>query len=253
MRLPLVAPWGKAARGFGVTLAVVSITAVVGLWTHGCEDTKRFQCGVPLDGDSSVTRACDGPNEVCICWTHACARRQSPDHVKGEANYCESGFRYLDAPFGPPKAPKPIDVTGGETTSSTTETGSTTSTASSMESTTSTTTIEPIPIDEDLGECVPVALVEWSVIGTQLCKDSEHAPDTYPDAGAEDASAGGVGGSGTTSSGGGGTTSSGGGETGGTTTGGSGGVTTSSSGGTGGMTTSGGGTGGATGGTGGAT
>jgi len=237
MRLPLFARWGTAARGLGVTAAVVSITAFVGLWIHGCQNDRRlFECGAPLDGNSSVTRACDGPNEVCICWTHACARRQSPDHVKGEAHYCESGFRYLDPPFGPPKTPKPIDVSGGETTSSTTDTGSTTSTSA---------TLEPIPIDADLGECVPVALVEWSVTGTQLCKDSEHAPDTYPDAGAEDASTGGAGG--------GGTTSSGGGETSGTTTGGSGGVTTSSSGGTGGMTTSGGGTGGATGGTGGAT
>jgi uncharacterized membrane protein YgcG len=149
----------------------------------GYEDTD-FTCGVRLGSNPTVTRSCDGLNEVCMCWTHACAVLQSPAHVPTEKNYCPSGYRYREKGT---LAPPSVTLDAG---------------ADAMVYTTPT-----VPIDDDLGACVPPELVEWKVAGNELCEDSEFAPSVLgrdPDAnssssssssGAE-AGAGGQGGSG---------------------------------------------------------
>lgn len=221
MRAALIRRWAGTAHRLGVTLFGATITALAGLLVNGCDNiVQPFQCGVRLGSDSTVARSCDGPNEVCVCWTHYCARQQAPDHVPTEPNHCPSGFRYRLEPFGPPLSDNPATTEPGEDAGVTTP---------------------AVAIDSDLGGCVPPELIEWKVVGTQLCEDSEHAPDLFQrdagpgaDAGAGGADAGdggetpdGGGGAGgtsstsTTSGGAGGTGGAGG--AGGTATGGSGG------------------------------
>lgn len=228
MRAALISRWAGTAHRLGVTLFGATITALAGLLVNGCDSiVQPFQCGVRLGSDSAVARSCDGPNEVCICWTHYCARQQSPDHVPTEPNHCPSGFRYRLDPFGPPLSDNPATTEPGDDAGVTTP---------------------AVAIDSDLGGCVPPELVEWKVANTQLCEDSEHAPNIFQK---DDGPGADAGTDADTDAGDGGETPDGGGGTGGTsststTSGGAGG--TGGSGGSGGA----GGTGGtATGGTGG--
>lgn len=62
-----------------------------------------FECGTYLDGDVDKIRACTRPGEQCVCATRSCAEEVSK-------KVCESGFRYVDAPFsnvGSKSAPRP--------------------------------------------------------------------------------------------------------------------------------------------------
>jgi hypothetical protein len=196
MRAVLTGRWAGAAHKIGVVLIGATIMVLVGLQANGCDSREHpFQCGVRLESDPTVTTSCDGPNEVCICWTHYCGRQQTPDHVPTEVNYCASGFRYRRDPFGPLQS----------SVVNTTEPG---------EDAGPTATSPEVAIDGDLGDCVPPALVEWKVVGTQLCEDSEHAPNIFQkDGGLTTDGGGGIGGTtstATTSGGVGGTGGSGG-------------------------------------------
>jgi hypothetical protein len=74
----------------------------------GCQG-EGFECGRPVDGTSDVRR-CDRSLEICVCATNSCARRVGPaadeanagagtDGSPDPAVECESGFRYVEAPF----------------------------------------------------------------------------------------------------------------------------------------------------------
>lgn len=75
----------------------------------GCQG-EGFECGRPVDGTSDVRR-CDRSLEICVCATNSCARRVGPaasddgdagadaDSSQADAVECESGFRYVEAPF----------------------------------------------------------------------------------------------------------------------------------------------------------
>jgi hypothetical protein len=71
----------------------------------GCEPGDHFRCG-RRSPTSAEPRECRGFGEICICSTGGCA-------VPHDRNVCESGYRYVDRPFGPVDAgvSRCVDVT----------------------------------------------------------------------------------------------------------------------------------------------
>ena len=50
-----------------------------------------FHCGTAVEGDDDVIQRCSRSDEICICSSGSCARRDDTCE--------ETGFRYLERPF----------------------------------------------------------------------------------------------------------------------------------------------------------
>lgn len=58
----------------------------------GCP-TQGFQCGTPLVSDPDATYACERPEEVCVCSTRSCAKKEVA--ASDAKDSCLNGLRYV--------------------------------------------------------------------------------------------------------------------------------------------------------------
>lgn len=64
-----------------------------------CSDyeVKPWRCGVGLPADKDVPQSCSVSGQICVCETNDCAEPTAK-------SVCESGYRYVAAPYADPPA-----------------------------------------------------------------------------------------------------------------------------------------------------
>ena len=55
--------------------------------------TRGFQCGIPLASDPDATYTCERPEEVCVCATRSCAKKEVA--ASDAEDPCPNGLRYV--------------------------------------------------------------------------------------------------------------------------------------------------------------
>lgn len=55
--------------------------------------TQGFECGTPLASDPDGTHTCERPEEVCVCATRSCAKKEVA--ASDAEDPCPNGLRYV--------------------------------------------------------------------------------------------------------------------------------------------------------------